>query len=125
MNRSRSHWSKDLKCCKKEVLFEPFILASSIVLSLPIFFYFGCYFYTKRLESRRRATQLINNTHSSQETHPGKETGSNSFCNSIAELSHSNNEDCEDILYKPERKSSRKSLVDIPDPGAGPSNAKI
>lgn len=84
MNRSRSHWSKDLKCCKKEVLFEPFLAASSLVLSLPIFFYIGCYLYTRREARRRRAINNINDIDSSRnphETHPSKVTIDNVSAN--------------------------------------------
>lgn len=84
MNRSRSHWSKDLKCCKKKVLFEPFIIASSLVLSLPIFFYLGCYLYTKRVERRQRAMITANNMISSEvprESYPSKVSNENQSSN--------------------------------------------
>ncbi|KAL5277925.1 OSTM1 family protein [Megaselia abdita] len=125
MNRSRSHWSKDLKCCKKEVSFEPFILASSFVLSLPLFFYLGCYLYTRRLESRNRTMNLIHNTDNSDNSqrttqdHPRKEEP-DFQSNKSADVIETSND--EDILYKPPRKSSKKNSTDNVDPVAGPSH---
>lgn len=53
VNRTRSHWSKVLKCgITKNAPFEPFIITSGLVLSIPVFFYIGCYLYAKKEERR-------------------------------------------------------------------------
>ncbi|CAD7004699.1 unnamed protein product [Ceratitis capitata] len=50
MNRTREHWSKDLKCCHRQ--FNPliFLIACGIAAILPALFYASTYALTKRQE---------------------------------------------------------------------------
>ncbi|XP_055909733.1 osteopetrosis-associated transmembrane protein 1 [Eupeodes corollae] len=62
MNTTRSHWSKDLKCCQRKYNFTFFTIASSIFGALPIVFYLGMYSYTKRMERNHEVLDAGLNT---------------------------------------------------------------
>lgn len=120
MNRTRSHWSKDLKCCKKEVHFQPFIIASSFVLFLPVAFYIFCFLYSKRLEFFGQSSNLITNNANERNTNVSKNLNENNGLESDNIANITNDNDSEDIIYKPHRKNSKKIAVTS---DAGPSNA--
>ncbi|XP_055383049.1 osteopetrosis-associated transmembrane protein 1-like [Condylostylus longicornis] len=51
MNRTRSLWSKTLKCCKREADFTTFAVIASVFTCLPLIFYIFSYFFTKYFEN--------------------------------------------------------------------------
>ncbi|KAH8416342.1 hypothetical protein KR222_009440, partial [Zaprionus bogoriensis] len=53
MNRTRVHWSTELKCCQREVKMTLFLICVAIVAVLPmVCFYGGAIVLTKRREAR-------------------------------------------------------------------------
>lgn len=66
MNRTRSHWSKDLQCCRREYSLTLFFITSSLFTALPILFYFGMFSYTKYVERNHEVLDAdLNNEHAS------------------------------------------------------------
>lgn len=58
MNRTRLKWSKDLKCCQREVKLINFLIAVGVVVLLPLVtFYVTAIVVTKRREANH---ELLN-----------------------------------------------------------------
>ncbi|KAI9588649.1 osteopetrosis-associated transmembrane protein 1 [Glossina fuscipes] len=51
MNRTRNHWSKELKCCQRKPKLTYFTIALAFVTSLPMIFYTSSYIITIRREN--------------------------------------------------------------------------
>lgn len=68
MNRTRVHWSNELKCCKREVRIQYFLISVAVVAVLPIvFFYCGAIWLTKRREANHG---LLNHEEPALDTSP-------------------------------------------------------
>lgn len=68
MNRTRVHWSKELKCCQREVKMKLFLICVGVVAVMPIvFFYCGAIWLTKRREANHG---LLNHQEPALDTSP-------------------------------------------------------
>lgn len=68
MNRTRVHWSNELKCCKREVRIQYFLISVAVVAVMPIvFFYCGAIWLTKRREANHG---LLNHEEPALDTTP-------------------------------------------------------
>ncbi|XP_055841685.1 osteopetrosis-associated transmembrane protein 1 isoform X2 [Episyrphus balteatus] len=111
MNRTRSHWSKDLNCCHREYSLTLFFIASSLLTALPAVFYFGMFGYTKRMERNHEVLDAgLNNDHPSTSTGLQSARVSNIQQQSENADNSSNFEDI-DKLKKQRDLSSLKNLL--------------
>lgn len=68
MNRTRVHWSNELKCCQREVKMQLFLICVAVVAVLPIvFFYSAAIVLTKRREANHG---LLNDQEPALDTAP-------------------------------------------------------
>ncbi|XP_036336386.1 osteopetrosis-associated transmembrane protein 1 [Rhagoletis pomonella] len=65
MNRTRAHWSKDLKCCHREFDYMLFLVVCGFIAILPILFYGTTFFLTKHQE--RNYVTIIEDPRSSND----------------------------------------------------------